>query len=164
MFPLRPRDPVQKAMGLASWGWPTMPHVKQTLVLTANFDPATEMFKRGAHMPLMIYIGSSEDMRRTPAARARRAQRAEERGHRVGRGRGGGGGSARGAWGGWSYHHHGGQRDQPWAHGGGDGDAARPPMIDATERPPMIDATDDRWILATYDRCIAPTSDLEPME
>ena len=75
MFPIRPVD---TEMGLASWNWSQMPAIKQKLVTLEKFDPELTLFRRGAHMPLMICVGASG--RRTPEARERREQRAEERG------------------------------------------------------------------------------------
>ena len=54
---------------------------KQKLASYERFDPRKEFFKRGApHMPLMIYIGSSKDTRRTPKALAKRAAHTARRG------------------------------------------------------------------------------------
>ena len=75
MFPIRPVD---TEMGLASWSWSQMPAIKQKLVTQEKFDPELTLFRRGAHMPLMVCVGASG--RRTPEARERREQRAEERG------------------------------------------------------------------------------------
>ena len=76
MFPFK----VDTSIGSESWTWPEGPVSKQKLASYERFDPDKELFKRGAHMPLMIYIGSSKDTRRTPKALAKRAENAARRG------------------------------------------------------------------------------------
>ena len=72
--------PINTKIGEASWNWPAMPVSRQKLVDDNKFDPRAQMFKGGAHMPLMIFLGSSSAGRRTPAAQMRREERAERRG------------------------------------------------------------------------------------
>ena len=76
MFPYR----VDSTTGSASWSWPNTPVSKQKPVKFDKFDPYREFFKRGAHMPLMIYVGGHSDVRRTGGARQRRAANADRRG------------------------------------------------------------------------------------
>ncbi|CAK0863844.1 unnamed protein product [Prorocentrum cordatum] len=57
MFPYR----VDSTTGSASWSWSGTPTSKQKPVQFEKFDPQREMFKRGAHMPLMIYVGGPAD-------------------------------------------------------------------------------------------------------
>lgn len=77
MFPVRPLD---TTMGQASWSWSQMPAIKQKLVTQAKFDPGLNLFRRGAHMPLMIYVGNPASTRRKPEAKMRREERATLRG------------------------------------------------------------------------------------
>ena len=60
--------------------WPATPLSKQKPVQFDKFDPYNEFFKRGAHMPLMIYVGAHSDVRRTRGAQRRRDQNADARG------------------------------------------------------------------------------------
>ena len=76
MFPYK----ADTTIGSESWTWPEGPMSKQKLASYERFDPDKELFKRGAHMPLMIYIGSSKDTRRTPKSLAKRAENAARRG------------------------------------------------------------------------------------
>ena len=66
--------------GAASWTWPMLALMRQRPVELRLFDPLKEIFRRGAHMPLLVFIGANRDQRRTPEAEARRAKRAEARG------------------------------------------------------------------------------------
>jgi hypothetical protein len=66
--------------GESTWDWSSMPISKQKLVRSELFDPYKEFSKRGAHMPLMVFIGDKGKNRRKPESRARRDQRADERG------------------------------------------------------------------------------------
>ena len=54
---------------------------KQKLASYERFDPHKELPKRGAQMPLMIYIGSSKETRRTKEAVAKRFASAARRGY-----------------------------------------------------------------------------------
>ena len=73
MFPFR----VDTSIGSKSWTWPEGPMSEQKL---ASYEGFEELFNRGAHMPLMIYIGNSYDTRQTKDAVARRAENAARRG------------------------------------------------------------------------------------
>ena len=66
--------------GAQSWTWPSMPRSKQKLVELNKFDPTQEFSKRGAHMPLMIYIGEKNQTRRSQKAMRARAEAADKRG------------------------------------------------------------------------------------
>ena len=76
MFPFK----VDTTMGSTSWSWPECPPSKQKLASFEHFDPQRQFFKRGAHMPLMIYIGAPSEVRRSKAAQRRRAVNATRRG------------------------------------------------------------------------------------
>lgn len=71
---------VNAAMGLASWEWPQMPVSKQKLCHYQKFDPHAAFFNAGAHMPTMIYLGTSSDTRRKPDKIKTRNERAERMG------------------------------------------------------------------------------------
>jgi hypothetical protein len=75
-FPFNP----EISIGSASWSLPQGPVSKQKLPKLPLFDPHSDYFRRGAHMPLMIYVGGNSDTRRSKGANARRANRAAERG------------------------------------------------------------------------------------
>ena len=66
--------------GAESWSWPEGSLSKPKLASFDRFDPQREFFKRGAHFPLMIYIGGSNESRRSKDALKRRAQNADRRG------------------------------------------------------------------------------------
>ncbi len=70
MFPSN----VDNEIGRASWSWPEGPLSKQKLASYNLFDPSRALFQRGAHMPLMIYNGGSNETRRSPEALRRRAK------------------------------------------------------------------------------------------
>ena len=76
IFPFK----VDTSMGSESWSWPEGPTSKQKLASFDHFDPDREFFKRGAHMPLMIYMGASSDTRRSKEALRRRTANATRRG------------------------------------------------------------------------------------
>ena len=76
MFPWQ----VNTAIGSRSWLWPTLPLLKQKQVNVNMFDPFKVMSTKGAHMPLMLFMGMPSDTRRTPKATQRRAQKAADRG------------------------------------------------------------------------------------
>ena len=80
MFPTIKGSPLDYTIGETSWQWPEMSPIKQKLILLQQFDPDFNLFRRGAHMPLMIYVGSPRNTRRTRDALARREKRAENRG------------------------------------------------------------------------------------
>ena len=67
-------------LGSASWTWPSMPPCRQKLIDIKMFDPQSQYFKRGGHMPLMVFVGGHNQQRRTKVACERRHRRAEERG------------------------------------------------------------------------------------
>ena len=71
---------VDQELGSASWTWPSMPPCRQKLIDIKLFDPHLQYFKRGGHMPLMMFVGSPNQVRRTKGACERRERRAEERG------------------------------------------------------------------------------------
>jgi len=71
---------VDTSMGAESWSWPEGPSSKQKLASFDHFDPDRQFFKRGAHMPLMIYMGGSSDTRRSKEALRRRDEKADRRG------------------------------------------------------------------------------------
>ena len=101
MFPaVAGAGPIDTTQGSKSWDWPAMPQIKQKLVEVRKFDPNAVFFRRGAHMPLMIYVGLSSQTRRTPEASTRRAERADARGwgkeRRQGKGQKGKGAAAAG--------------------------------------------------------------------
>ena len=60
--------------------WPRMCICKQKLVNSELFDPYKQFCKRGAHMPLMVFIGDIGKERRTVEGRFMRAWEADERG------------------------------------------------------------------------------------
>ena len=72
--------PINTKTGKASWEWAKLPTFKQKLVSIEKFDPQKQFFKRGAHMPLMGFMGGSLENRRSPAAVRRRAENADRRG------------------------------------------------------------------------------------
>ena len=76
MFPFS----VEIDIGSRSWQWPPLPLLKQKPVDVHMFDPQKRMSGRGAHMPLMVFMGMPSETRRTPAANQRRAQNAARRG------------------------------------------------------------------------------------
>ena len=71
---------VKTSIGPPSWSWPEDAPSKQKLVSVKHFDPQQEFFKRGAHMPLMIFVGAQSDIRRSKAAQRKRAAAADRRG------------------------------------------------------------------------------------
>ena len=71
---------VDQDLGSSSWTWPSMPPCRQKLIDINKFDPHLEYFKRGGHMPLMVFVGGHNQQRRTKLACERRHRRAEERG------------------------------------------------------------------------------------
>ena len=71
---------VDQDLGSSSWRWPSMPPCRQKLIDINKFDPRLQYFKRGGHMPLMMFVGSPNQVRRTKGACERRERRAEERG------------------------------------------------------------------------------------
>ena len=76
MFPFG----VDSSLGSSSWSWPEDVLSKQKLVSFEEFDPHNEFFKRGAHAPLMIFLGAQSQVRRSKAAQQRRAENADKRG------------------------------------------------------------------------------------
>ena len=76
MFPSRP----DTSIGSDSWRWSEGPISKQKLPSYELFDPQRELFKRGAHMPLTVYIGNSSEARRSVNAMRRRNATATQRG------------------------------------------------------------------------------------
>ena len=71
---------VDQNLGSESWTWPSMPLCKQKLIDVEMFDPQSQYFKRGGHMPLMVFVGGHNQQRRTKGACERRERRAEQRG------------------------------------------------------------------------------------
>jgi hypothetical protein len=66
--------------GASSWGWPQMPICSQQLVRQDKFDPEQACFPRGAHMPLMVFIGEKGRTRRSAEGRGRRTEKQEAMG------------------------------------------------------------------------------------
>ena len=71
---------VDTSIGSSSWSWPEAVPSKQKLASFIEFDPEEELFKRGAHAPLMIFLGAGSEVRRSKAAQQRRAANADRRG------------------------------------------------------------------------------------
>ena len=71
---------VDTSIGSRSWSWPEDLPSKQKLVSFKHFDPQEVFFKRGAHAPLMIFVGAHSDVRRSKDAQRRRAANATRRG------------------------------------------------------------------------------------
>ena len=76
MFPFG----IDTSIGTESWKWPFLPVSRQKPADFERFDPQRVFFRRGAHMPLMIFVGGSGDVRRSSEAVARRAAKADARG------------------------------------------------------------------------------------
>ena len=66
--------------GAASWNWPEMTICSQQIVQQDKFDPNIGYFSRGAHMPLMAFIGEKGRTRRSQEGRVRRIEKAAARG------------------------------------------------------------------------------------
>ena len=67
--------------GAASWNWPQMAICSQKLVRQDKFDPEEfGYFARGAHMPLMLFIGEKNKTRRSWDSRVRRQANEAARG------------------------------------------------------------------------------------
>jgi hypothetical protein len=71
---------VNTTIGSASWSWPVDMPSKQKLTNFNLFDPSEEFVKRGAHAPVMIFLGGHSETRRTKKAQERRAMKADKRG------------------------------------------------------------------------------------
>ena len=71
---------VKTDMGSSSWGWGEDVQCKQKLADFTAFDPQQQFFKRGAHAPLMIFLGSHNQQRRSRAAIESRNKKADQRG------------------------------------------------------------------------------------
>jgi len=71
---------VDTSTGSSSWSWPTDVPSKQKLASFKEVDPEEVFFKRGAHAPLMIFLGAGNETRRSKAAQHRRAANANRRG------------------------------------------------------------------------------------
>ena len=71
---------VDSSIGSSSWSWPEGQISKQKLAGYDLFDPEREFFKRGTHMPLMVFMGASNESRRSEDALRRRAANAARRG------------------------------------------------------------------------------------
>ena len=65
--------------GEISWDWPQLVIAKQKLVDKSRFDPTEHFTAKGAHMPLMVFIGAKGKTRRTPMARKERSAKASAR-------------------------------------------------------------------------------------
>ena len=84
--PLFSTGAVETDIGKESWDWPFMPKVQQKpvdyriFVGEHGYLAEKNIFTKGAHMPLTIYVGSDGDTRRSKEARAKRQARAESRG------------------------------------------------------------------------------------
>ena len=68
------------SVGASSWEWPAMHISSQKVAWKDKCDPRKSYFKKGAPMPLMVYIGERGRTRRSPEARARRSDNAAARG------------------------------------------------------------------------------------
>ena len=66
--------------GADSWDLATMPTSKRKIIESDKFDPNARYFKKGAHMPLMVYLGEKNKTRRSKDARSRRKVNAAQRG------------------------------------------------------------------------------------
>ena len=71
---------VDHTVGYYSWNLLEDKQSKQKLCDFALFDPNEEYFPRGAHAPLMCFMGKSSDGRRSEDARRRRYKKADIRG------------------------------------------------------------------------------------
>ena len=71
---------VDTSIGSPSWSWPEDVPSKQKLCCNKRFDPQEQFFKRGAHAPLMIFVGAQSEIRRSKPARQRRDAAAKTRG------------------------------------------------------------------------------------
>ena len=71
----------QLEAGANSWEWAEMPTCSQKLTLSEEFDPQNVYFKKGAHMPLKVFIDVKGRTRRTKEARAARTEEAAARGY-----------------------------------------------------------------------------------
>ena len=68
-------------MGAETWLWHALPLVKQKPVDVNLFDPQERMFNgRGAHMPLLVFLGLPSETRRSVAAIKKRVAAAASRG------------------------------------------------------------------------------------
>ena len=75
---------VDTSIGSSSWSWPEDVPSKQKLVSFKKFNPEEELFKRGAHAPLMVFLGAGNEARRSKEALRRRAANADSRGWELG--------------------------------------------------------------------------------
>ena len=71
---------VDGTMGQYSWDLPMDKQSKQKPCDFSLFDPEETLFKRGAHCPLMCFIGKSSDGRRSTGALKLRGEKADKRG------------------------------------------------------------------------------------
>ena len=71
---------VDTSLGRYSWDLPEDKKSRQKLCKFELFDPSLTYFPRGAHAPLMCFMGKSSDGRRSDEARIRRYARADTRG------------------------------------------------------------------------------------
>ena len=71
---------INTSMGDYSWDLPMDKISKQKPCKFQLFDPSLQYFPRGSHAPLMIFLGSSSDGRRSTPADRRRAAKADARG------------------------------------------------------------------------------------
>ena len=69
----------QFSFAVDSWDWPKMPLCNQKLIDIDLFNVDT-YFARGAHMPLMLFVGEKGRTRRSAEARAVRQEKAANRG------------------------------------------------------------------------------------
>ena len=83
-------------MGLPSWTWKEDVLSKQKLTDFKEFDPQREFFARGAHAPLMIFVGTNSESRRSAERQASRNADADRRGWTIDRHKGKGRGKGRG--------------------------------------------------------------------
>ena len=69
-------------IGAPSYEWPEDSRSKQKLAKLEKFDRLDDkkMWEKGAHMPLMIFVGANRDSRRSPKSWADRSIKADQRG------------------------------------------------------------------------------------
>ena len=72
-------EPVLANTGEDSWSWKQLPPCRQKLVDPDKFDPKRLYFRKGAHEPLLVFLGAHSDVRRSKAAAQKRHEKAERR-------------------------------------------------------------------------------------
>ena len=64
MFPFK----VDSSIGSSSWSWPEGQISQQKIASCDLFDPERKFFQLGANMTLMVYMGGSNEVRRSKDA------------------------------------------------------------------------------------------------